>query len=249
MMALSPGSEAGPGRRRFPEENDRGAMDRPLISRILDRLDPVLWVVTAAADASRGGLIATFVTPASIVPGIPRVVVGLAKQHETWRIIEASGAFALHPIDEAQLDWVERFGLQSGRDCRDKFAGLSVQVGQTGAPILNDAPACLECRVEERFDTGDRTLYLAAVVAGEQRSEAPWLRLHRMLERADPDLKRRLRDQMDRDILIDSEAIRAWRGPCEGSSRMPFEEAREDGINEDVSRGDAGDVERGRRKQ
>lgn len=189
-------------------------MKPPAIQRLFDQLNRTLWVVTAASNERRGGLIATFVTPASIVPEMPRVLIGLAKQHETWRLIEGSGAFALHTIGETQLDWVERFGLQSSRDGRDKLAGLAVETGKTGAPILLDAPAWLECQVEARFDIGDRTLDLANVVDGEERSETPWLHLHQMLEQADPDMKRRLREQMDQDIPIDAEAIRAWRGPC-----------------------------------
>ena len=51
---------------------------------------------TAGAGADRGGLIATFVSQASIVPDLPRVLVGLGKRHHTRGLVEASGAFGLH---------------------------------------------------------------------------------------------------------------------------------------------------------
>ena len=89
---------------------------------LFQRLDREIWVVTARAGDRRGGLIATFVNQASIVPESPRMIVGLAQQHYTWSLIEASGGFALHLLSVAQLDWVWRFGLQSGRDC-DKLDG------------------------------------------------------------------------------------------------------------------------------
>src|SRR6516225_194631 len=91
------------------------------------RTDRELWLLTAAAGGRRGGLIATFVSQASIVPDLPRVVVGIAKQHHTWGLIEASGAFALHLLSADELDWVWRFGLQSGRDS-DKLDGLATRV-------------------------------------------------------------------------------------------------------------------------
>src|SRR3712207_6985322 len=53
----------------------------------------------------RGGLIATFVNQASITPRYPRVVVGLARQHHTWELVEAAGSFVLHLLGEEHLDW------------------------------------------------------------------------------------------------------------------------------------------------
>lgn len=102
---------------------------------VLDRVDPALWLVTAQAGARRGGLIATFVASASIVPEMPRVLVGLARQHHTWELVEQSGAFALHLLGERHLDWVWRFGITSGRE-GDKLAGLDVTAGATGSPLL-----------------------------------------------------------------------------------------------------------------
>ncbi len=138
-------------------------MDVTAPSTLFAWLDRELWLVTASAGGRRGGLIATFVNEASIVADMPRMLVGLAKQHHTHELVEASGAFALHLLGEDQLDWVWRFGLQSGRSA-DKFAGLDVQTAATGSPLLKNAVGWLDCRVEERLDGGDRTVYLAEVV-------------------------------------------------------------------------------------
>src|SRR5437764_15260882 len=122
-------------------------MDATAASTLFACLDPPLWLVTAAADGRRGGLIATFVSEASIAPDLPRVLVGLARQHHTWELVEASGAFALHLLGEDRLDWVWRFGLQSGRS-RDKFEGLEAGAAATGSPVLEGAVGWLDCRVE-----------------------------------------------------------------------------------------------------
>src|SRR5262249_46412561 len=54
-------------------------------------LDRELWLLTAAAPPRRGGLVATMVSQASLSPETPRVLVGVAKQHHTWGLVEASG--------------------------------------------------------------------------------------------------------------------------------------------------------------
>jgi flavin reductase (DIM6/NTAB) family NADH-FMN oxidoreductase RutF len=185
-------------------------MDPAAIASVFAPLDKTIWLVTAAADGERGGLIATFVSEASIVPELPRVVVGLARQHHTWGLVESAGAFALHLLAEDQLEWVWRFGLASGRDT-DKLAGLPVRTGATGAPILTDVPAFAECRVEARWGTGDRTLYLAEVVDGAVVRPGPTLTMRRAVDLAPADKLRQLKEGLVRDASVDAAAIRQWR--------------------------------------
>jgi flavin reductase (DIM6/NTAB) family NADH-FMN oxidoreductase RutF len=180
------------------------------VSRLLAQLDREIWVVTAAAGANRGGLVATFVSQASIVPSLPRMLLGVARQHHTWHLIETSGAFALHLLGEEQLDWVWRFGLASGRD-GDKLAGLDVRQGANGSPILSGVLGWLDCRVEARLETGDRTVYLAAVVDGDCTGTQPPLTTRRLLQLAPPERMQQLKEQMTHDIAIDAAAIEAWR--------------------------------------
>src|SRR5690242_1935253 len=99
-------------------------------SKSFQRLDREVWVVTARAGSRRGALIATFVSQASLAPTYPRVIVGLARQHHTWELVEESGAFALHLIGEEHIKWVWQLGMTSGRGI-DKLAGFNV--GTRGA--------------------------------------------------------------------------------------------------------------------
>ncbi len=97
-------------------------------SELFRRLDRELWVVTAAAEGRRGGLVATTVAQASIVAELPRVVVMLARQHHTWELIRDAGAFGLHLLGEGQLDWAWRFGLGSGRGSTSSTAWRRARV-------------------------------------------------------------------------------------------------------------------------
>jgi flavin reductase (DIM6/NTAB) family NADH-FMN oxidoreductase RutF len=180
------------------------------VANVFARLDRELWLLTARDGSRRGGLIATFVNQASIVPDLPRLLVGVARQHFTHELIEAGGAFALHLLGEEHIDWVWRFGLQSGRGV-DKLAGLAVSAKTTGSPILTDALGWLDCRVETRLDTGDRTVYLAEMVDGQMARPGPVLTFQRMLQQAPPEKLQQLKQSLARDGAIDADAIRAWR--------------------------------------
>jgi flavin reductase (DIM6/NTAB) family NADH-FMN oxidoreductase RutF len=179
-------------------------------SAVFERTDRELWLVTAQHGPRRAGLVATFVSNASLVPELPRVLVGIARQHHTWGIIEASGAFALHLMGEDHLDWVWRFGLQSGREV-DKWEGLSTGSSTTGSPLLTEALAWLDCRVETRMNTGDRTVYLGEIVDARLLGEQRPLTFTRLLELAPPQKLHVLQELVARDRAIDAAAINDWR--------------------------------------
>ena len=147
---------------------------------------------------------------ASIVPELPRVLVGVARRHATWTLIDESGAFAAHLFGEERLDWVERFGLQSGRTA-EKLAGLDHRPGRSGSPILEGAACWLDCRVEARLETGDRTIFLAEVVDARATASAPEFTVRRMLQSVPDEVRARLDEQRRRDAVADAEAILDWR--------------------------------------
>jgi flavin reductase (DIM6/NTAB) family NADH-FMN oxidoreductase RutF len=182
------------------------------------KADPALWLVTAAHAGARGGLIATFVGNASLVPDEPRVLLGVAKHHFTRGLIDGSGAFALHLVDRGRADWVRRFGLRSGRKA-DKFAGLTPIAGVTGSPVFADAPLWAEARVEALLDTGDRSVFLGRVVrfgCGRDAEALTMSRLAGVLDAAD---RREMSERLERDIATDAAAIRAWRAARGQGSR------------------------------
>jgi flavin reductase (DIM6/NTAB) family NADH-FMN oxidoreductase RutF len=105
------------------------------IDAILRLVDREIWIVTATAAGRRGGLCATWVSAASIDPQKPVVVAGLASNHFTTELVQASGCFGLHLLRTDQAPLALNFAIGSGRD-RDKFAGLSLATGSTGSPLL-----------------------------------------------------------------------------------------------------------------
>jgi len=189
-----------------PSESTR----RDPISEVFHLYDPPLWLVTARDVDRRGGLIATYGVRASIVSELPRMAIGIAKHHHTWGLIEASGAFALHLLRADDLEAVWRFGLASGHDT-DKLAGLPDRRTPDGNPLYPEALAWLDCRVEARMDTGDRTLYLVEVSGGAVLDQGSPLSVGILLRDAPADRLAELDRLYRADQVLDGAAILAWR--------------------------------------
>jgi flavin reductase (DIM6/NTAB) family NADH-FMN oxidoreductase RutF len=131
---------------------------------LFHQLERELWVVTAHDGTRGGGLIATWVSQASVDPQTPTVATAIATNHYTRELIDVGRSFGLHLLRPEQIELVWRFALASGLDV-DKLAGLKWLPGEQGAPLLADCFATLDCRVYDRHDGGDRVYFWADVVA------------------------------------------------------------------------------------
>jgi rubredoxin len=81
---------------------------------------------------------------------------------------------------DAPADVFGRFGYKSGRD-GDKLGGMKVRYGETGVPIvLDEAIACLECKVVQTHDVGTHWLFIGELVQSDilDDSREPMTYLH-----------------------------------------------------------------------
>jgi len=184
-------------------------LDIEASTKVFEVVDREIWVITARDGQRQSGLVATFVSIASLVPTLPRVTIGIAKHHFTHELIQATNAFCMHMIDESHIDWVWHFGLPSGREV-DKFRDLETHVGISGSPILAGALAWLDCRVEATMDTGDRTVFLAEVLEARMMQSAAPLTFSRARELAPPESLEQMKRAVERDIHLDHTAILEW---------------------------------------
>jgi len=171
------------------------------IDRVFQLVDREVWIVTAAADQRRGGLVATWVSQASIDAKHPRAAVGLAPNHFTTQLVAQSGAFGLHLVRADQIELVWNFGLDSGQD-RDKLEGLAATARATGSPILENCLAWLDCRVTERFEMADRWYFWADVIAGNVVGRGAALKQSQLFSAANGDQLARMAKNLERDIQI-----------------------------------------------
>jgi|SRR5262245_26654184 len=134
------------------------------IDSALRLIDREVWIITAADGQRRGGLVATWISTASIDRERPVLLAGLGPNHFTTELVQSSKAFAAHLLRTQQTDLAWDFARDSGRN-RDKFANLGVETHETGSPILTNCLAWFDCRVFARYDAGDRFFFWADVMA------------------------------------------------------------------------------------
>jgi len=185
-----------------------GQFDR--IEQVFRRTSREAWIVTGVAGERRGGLLATWVSEASIDREHPVVLIGIAPNHFTAELIDASGCFGLHLISPEQIDLAWNFAIGSGRD-RDKLAGVALRSAETASLILEDCLAWLDCRVFARLPSGDRNYYWGDVLAGESVREGAPLTEERLIALASDEQKAALRNNREVDIEIQRPLQRLWR--------------------------------------
>lgn len=118
-------------------------------------------VVTArdAAEADHGMTVSSFV-PVSLDP--PLVLVCIALETRMHGVLSGAGHFGVNVLRADAAETARRFSSRAA----DRFAGVEVQRGASGVPLLRQAVAHLECRVEHRYWGGDHSIFMGRVVEG-----------------------------------------------------------------------------------
>lgn len=139
--------------------------------RVLGHFATGVTVVTSTGpDGAVSGLTASAVASVSLDP--PLVLVCIDRAANTHDPIEASGVFAINVLDEGGEALARRFATYPGPE---KFEGIAYRAEVTGAPVLDDALAWVDCEITDVYEGGDHTIYVGMVVAGDARDGAPLL--------------------------------------------------------------------------
>lgn len=133
------------------------------IATLFHQLSFGVYVVGAAQDERRDAFTAAWVTQASFDPLL--LALSVNPQNASYSLMHASSAFTVNVLKRGQLELARRFGTRSGRE-QDKLAGVSWHPGRSGAPILDEALAYLDCELTESLRAGDHELVVGRVVDG-----------------------------------------------------------------------------------
>ena len=146
-----------------------------------------LYVLTGEAKDGRvAAATVNWVTQASFEP--PLVVVGVKADSSAHAIIRESGAFGLNVLGREQQSMAFAFFKPVERE-GNTISGQPVRAGGLGAPILENAPAWVECRLVESIEKGDHSVFLGEVVdagvaaASDGRPDSVTLRLEDLGEK------------------------------------------------------------------
>jgi len=130
-------------------------------------------IITAGEGEGRTGLFCTSVIAPTMAP--PRYLACIGAGASALPVIAASGCFGVCALAAGQEAIGRRFAGFGGISGGARFEGADWTRLETGAPILADAAAALDCRVEEMIDRGDYTILIGAVVAAMAAPGRPGL--------------------------------------------------------------------------
>ena len=121
-----------------------------------------LYVLTAeTGDGEVAAATVNWVTQASFEP--PLLAVGVKADSSAHAVIKSAGRFALNVLGKGQQDQAFAFFKPAARE-GDRIGGQPVRTGSTGAPLLEAAPAAIECELVTTVEEGDHSLFVGRVV-------------------------------------------------------------------------------------
>jgi flavin reductase (DIM6/NTAB) family NADH-FMN oxidoreductase RutF len=124
-------------------------------------------VVTTEHEGKPFGMTVAAFSSLSLHP--PLVLVCVEKTVKTHDAIAGAGKFGVSILSSTQADISNRFASRS----EDKFAETEVVRGELGVPLIDGAITRLECRVSERLEGGDHTIFVGEVVDAKTEEGEP----------------------------------------------------------------------------
>jgi flavin reductase (DIM6/NTAB) family NADH-FMN oxidoreductase RutF len=140
--------------------DNRGELDTRALRHALGRFATGVCVVTGL-DADGGRLAMTVNSFNSVSLDPPLVLFSIARSCRGFEGWMSARWYGVNVLAAQQAELSNRFAGARA----EKWAGLTVETGHSGVPLLPDAIARFECELERREDGGDHVIFLARVVA------------------------------------------------------------------------------------
>ncbi len=137
-------------------------MDQDTKKTVLRMIPYGLYVLTG--ETQEGEVAAAtinWVTQTAFDP--PLIVAGVKSDSGAHSVIKSSGHFALNMLGKDQGGMAFSF-FKPGVKEDGKISGEPVRTGSTGSPILENAPAYVECKLLETFEKGDHSIFIGEAV-------------------------------------------------------------------------------------
>jgi len=115
------------------------------------------------------GMTANSFTSLSLDP--PLVLVAVDRRNSMVEYLQRGQCFAVNMLTTEQEAISRQFATRGPKD----FSDLAMTAAETGAPILADALAYLDCRVTQVVPGGDHEIFIGEVVAGAIQQGQPLL--------------------------------------------------------------------------
>jgi flavin reductase (DIM6/NTAB) family NADH-FMN oxidoreductase RutF len=144
------------------------------VADFMQTISTGVYVIGVSDGHRTNAFTASSVVPVSFKPVMVALAVG--NDHASRPVLHAGRAFTINVLKRHQVSLASRFGTVSGR-VANKLADVRWRPGLSGAPILLDALAYMECELASVMAAGDHELTLGRVIDGGvlARDEPPLL--------------------------------------------------------------------------
>ncbi|MEI6753342.1 MAG: flavin reductase family protein [Paludibacter sp.] len=96
----------------------------------------------------------------------PMCYISVRKERHSYNIIKESGEFVINLTNEDLAFAADWCGVRSGKDY-NKFEEMkltAVQGEMVKAPIVQESPLCIECKVKEIIELGSHDMFISDVI-------------------------------------------------------------------------------------
>jgi flavin reductase (DIM6/NTAB) family NADH-FMN oxidoreductase RutF len=109
--------------------------------------------------------------------GKPTLVgVGITPSRYSFELVRQSGEYVVNVVDEKLMEAVQICGEKSGREVHKfELAKLTPVKGvKVKAPLIDESPVSIECKVVKEVEVGDRIWFIGEVLATHVREGYNW---------------------------------------------------------------------------
>jgi flavin reductase (DIM6/NTAB) family NADH-FMN oxidoreductase RutF len=130
-------------------------------------------LIATGHGKQRAGCTATSLCSLSLDP--PSLIVCITLESTTLAALRANKTFGVSILGGAHSELADRFAGRTGVKGAARFAGAEWISLATGAPLLGDALACIDCTLEEVLERHTHAIVVGRVVAVRRGGNAPAL--------------------------------------------------------------------------
>jgi flavin reductase (DIM6/NTAB) family NADH-FMN oxidoreductase RutF len=118
-------------------------------------------IVATAWQGERSGLTATAVCSLALSP--PRILACVNLAGVTYELISKSRVMSVNLLAEGHAELAQRFAAKRATQTDDRFGNSLWRTGSTGAPLLTDALAALDCRLTDIIPLDTHAILIGVV--------------------------------------------------------------------------------------
>lgn len=128
---------------------------------------PIPSVIVTCGDSQENFNAITIAWTGTICTNPPMTYISIRPSRHSYDIIKKTGEFVINLTTEELVKATDYCGVRSGKN-EDKIKNCGLTLGQSKvvkAPIINESPVNIECKVKEIKKLGSHDMFIAEVVS------------------------------------------------------------------------------------